>query len=147
MRSMKPYSNDLRSKIVAVYESTGDSQGAVAALFGVSAATVRNLVRRKRETGSTDALPHSGGKAASLEAPARTFVQAEVKQTNDVTLAELVQAVARKHKKRVSLATMSRVLQALGLPRKKSRSTPRNGTRRASSTLVGSTGTRSARGR
>ena len=77
MRSLKPYSNDLRSKIVAVSESTGYSQGAVAALCGVSAATVRNLVRRKRETGSTDVLPPSGGKAAALDEPARSFVQAE----------------------------------------------------------------------
>lgn len=58
-------SNDLRRKIVAVYESTEYSQRAVAALFGVSPATVRNLVRRKRETGSAAALPHAGGKAAS----------------------------------------------------------------------------------
>lgn len=141
---MKPYSNDLRSKIVAVYESTGYSQGAVAALFGVSVATVRNLVRRKRETGSTDALPHAGGKVASLDAPVRTFVQAEVQQTNDVTLAELVQRVARKHKKRVSLSTMCRVLQALGLPRKKRRSTPRSGIPLASSTPAESSSKRSA---
>ena len=142
---MNPYSNDLRHKIVAAYEGTEYSQRAVAALFGVSPATVRNLVRRKRETGSTDALPHSGGKAASLDEPARSFVQAEVKRANDVTLEELVQGVARKHKKRVSLSTMCRVLQALGLPRKKRRSTPRNGTPPASSMPVGSTGKRSAR--
>jgi transposase len=142
---MNAYSNDLRRKIVAAYESTEYSQRAVAALFGVSPATVRNLVRRKREAGSPDALPHSGGKAASLDDSARTFVRAKVKQTNDVTLEELVQGVARKHKKRVSLSTMCRVLQALGLPRKKRRSTPRSGTPLESSTPGGSTSTRSAR--
>lgn len=147
MRSMNAYSNDLRGRIVAVYESTEYSQHAVATLFGVSPATVRNLVRRKRETGSADALPHAGGKAAALDEPARTFVQAEVKRANDVTLEELVQGVARKYKKRVSLATMCRLLQALGLPRKKRRSTPRNGTLPASSTPGGSTGKRSARSR
>lgn len=147
MHSMKPYSNDLRSKIVTVYESTGDSQGTVAALFGVSAATVRNLVRRKRETGSTDVLPHSGGKVASLDEPARRFVQAEVRQANDVTLEELVRRVARRHKKTVSLSTMCRVLQALGLPRKKRRSTPRNGRPPASSTPARSTSKRSVRSR
>ena len=144
---MNPYSNDLRGKIVTAYESTRYSQGAVAALFGVSPATVRNLVRRKRETGSADALLHSGGKAASLDEPARTFVKAEVQQANDVTLEELVQRVARKHKKRVSLATMCRVLQALGLPRKKRRSTPRSGIPPASSTPARSTSKRSAHSR
>ena len=141
---MNPYSNDLRRKIVAAYEGTDYSQRAVAALFGVSPATVRNLVRRKRETGSADALPHSGGKAASLDKTVRTFVQAEVKHTNDVTLEELVQRVERKHKKRVSLSTMCRVLQSLGLPRKKSRSTPRNETLPESSTPAGSTSKSSA---
>ena len=144
---MKAYSNDLRCKIVTIYESMEYSRRAVAVLFGVSPATVRNLVRRQRETGSTDALPHSGGKAASLDDPACTFVQAMVKQTNDVTLEELVHGVARKYKKTVSLSTMCRTLQALGLPRKKRRSTPRSGIPLASSASGGSTGTSSARGR
>jgi transposase-like protein len=56
---MNPYSNDLRGKIIAAYESHDSSQREVATLFGVSPATVRNLVRRKRETGSPDALPHN----------------------------------------------------------------------------------------
>lgn len=144
---MNPYSNDLRGKILVVYESTASSQREVATLFGVSPATVRNLVRRKRETGSTDALPHSGGKAPSLDAPARSFVHTVVHHHNDLTLEELVQRVARKHRKQVSLSTMCRVLQALGLPRKKSRSPPRNGTPPESSTPAGRTRMRSARSR
>jgi transposase len=142
---MTPYSNDLRCKIIAAYESRDSSQREVAMLFGVSPATVRNLVRRKRETGSTDALPHSGGKAPSLDAPARTFVQTVVHHHNDLTLEELVQRVERKHRKKVSLATMCRVLQALGLPRKKSRSTPRKGIPPESSTPAGRTRMRSVR--
>ena len=144
---MKAYSSDLRRKIVAAYENTEHSQRATAALFGVSPATVRNLVRRKRETGSADAFPHSGGKAASLDATARTFVRAMIKRTNDVTLEELVQGVARKHKKVVSLSTMCRVLQTLGLPRKKSRSMPRRGIPPESSMPAERTSKRSARSR
>jgi putative transposase len=144
---MNPYSNDLRGKIIAAYESSDSSQREVATLFGVSPATVRNLVRRKRETGSPDALPHSGGKAPSLDAPARTFVQTVVHHHNDLTLGELVQRVERKHRKKVSLSTMCRVLQALGLPRKKRRSPPRHGTPPESSTPAGRTGPSSARWR
>jgi transposase len=144
---MNPYSNDLRGKIIAAYESYDSSQREVATLFGVSPATVRNLVRRKRETGSTDALPHSGGKAPSLDDSARAFVQTVVHHNHDLTLEELVQRVERKHRRKVSLATMCRVLQALGLPRKKSRSMPRKGTPPESSTPAGRTSTRSARAR
>jgi transposase-like protein len=56
---MKPYSNNLRRKIVGAYESGNHSLDEVADLFGVSLATVKNFVRRKRLTGSSDALPHA----------------------------------------------------------------------------------------
>jgi transposase len=52
---MKPYSNDLRRALVAAYENNDYSQRTVAALFGVSLATVRNILRRKRKTGTPDA--------------------------------------------------------------------------------------------
>jgi transposase len=130
---MKPYSDDLRRKIIAAYETKDYSQQQVADLFGVSPATVRNLVRRKRETGSTDALPHAGGKSPILHDQARLFVQELVKGNNDLTLAELRLQVERKHKKKVSLPTLCRLLQSLNLPRKKSRSTPANVIRQESS--------------
>jgi len=144
---MKPYSNDLRGKIIAAYENTESSQREVATLFGVAPATVRNLVRRQRETGSADALPHAGGKAPSLDGPARTFVQTVVRHHHDLTLKELVQWVEHEHRTKVSLSTMCRVLQALGLPRKKSRSMPQNGTPPESSTPAERTSTSSARSR
>ena len=52
MRVVKAYSNDLRRKIVEAYESGDYSLGEAADLFGVSLATVKNFLRRKRETGS-----------------------------------------------------------------------------------------------
>lgn len=141
---MKAYSNDLRRKIIAAYENNDYSQQHVADLFGVSPATVRNLIRRKRETGSPDALPHAGGKSPALSDQARRFVQELVEENNDLTLAELRLKVKRKHKKNVSLPTLCRLLQALGLPRKKSRSTPQNATRRVSSRRASNTSKRSA---
>jgi transposase len=125
---MKPYSNDLRRRLVAAYETNTYSQGKVAELFGVSLATVKNFLRRHRETGAPDALPHAGGKRPSLDDKARLFVQDLLTQDNDLTLEELCQRVARAYRKRVSRPTMCRVVQALGLPRKKSRSTPQNAT-------------------
>jgi transposase len=129
---MKAYSDDLRRKIIAAYENNDYSQQQVADLFGVSPATVRNLVRRKRETGSPDALPHAGGRPSALHDKARLFVQDLLKENNDLTLAELRLKVERKHKQKVSLPTLCRLLQALRLPRKKSRSTPANAIRQES---------------
>jgi transposase len=120
---MKPYSNDLRRKIVELYEGGDHSLDQVADLFGVSLATVKNFLRRKRLTGSSDALPHAGGKPPSLNEKARSSVREAIKENNDLTLKELRNLLKGKHKKEVSLPTISRLLQTLGLPRKKSRST------------------------
>ena len=125
---MKAYSNDLRRRIVEAYESGQDSQDEVAELFQVSLATVKNFLRRKRETGSADALPHSGGNKPLLDEKARLFIQQSVNENNDLTLDELCRRLKAKHRKTVSLPTMSRLLQALNLPRKKSRSTPQSAT-------------------
>jgi len=139
---MNPYSNDLRRKIVEADEKNDQSQRQVAELFGVSPATVRNLVRRKRETGSTDAFPPAGGKAPLLTETARQTVEQLIKEQNDATLAEICQRVKRKPRKKVSLATLSRWLPQLDLPRKKSRSTLGSETVRASSQRALSTSTR-----
>jgi transposase len=136
---MKAYSNDLRRKIIAAYENNDYSQQQVADLFGVSPATVRNLVRRKRETGSPDALPHAGGRQSALTEKARLFVRDAVQQDKALTLDELRQRLKTKHKKTVSRPTLCRLLQNLGLPRKKSRSTPPNETRQVSSRRAGIT--------
>jgi transposase len=130
---MNPYSNDLRRKLVEAYESGGYSQDELAELFGVCPATLRNFIRRKRETGSPDALPHAGGRAAALDAADHDRLRRLVKGHDDATLAELCRMVERELKKSISASALCRLLQALGLPRKKSRSTPPSETRRGSS--------------
>lgn len=116
---MRPYSNDLRHRIVAACESTQYAQPQVAKLFGVSRATVKNFLRRHRDTGSPDALPPAGGKRPALDDKACAFVHTLLSQDNDLSLEELCSRGAHGHKKVVSRPTMCRVLQALGLPRKK----------------------------
>jgi transposase len=131
---MKPYSNDLRRRIVDAYESGDYTLDEVAELFGVSLASVKNFVRRKRQTGSADALPHAGGQKPSLNQKHTSFVRDVINESNDLTLKELCLRLKRKHKKDVSLPTMSRLLTGLGLPRKKSRSTLAKETPQESST-------------
>lgn len=120
---MKAYSNDLRRKIIAAYERGHRSQREIAELFGISPATVRNFVRRQRERGSPDALPRSGGAPARIDDAARSELRQLIASAPDATLAE---ARARLHETgvRVGLSAVCRALSKLGLPRKKSRSTP-----------------------
>src|SRR5436305_4253134 len=136
---MQPYSDDLRRRIVEACEKGKYSQGEVAELFQVSLATVKNFLRRMRQTGSPDALPHAGGNKPLLDEKARQFIHECVKGNNDLTLDELCQRVKARHRKVVSRPTMSRLLKGLNLPRKKSRSTPASATPKGSSKRVPST--------
>jgi transposase len=120
---MKAYSNDLRRKIVAAYQRGHRSQREIAELFGVSPATVRNFVRRKRERGSPDALPCAGGAPARIDAEARAELRRLIASSPDATLAEAREHLERESRVSVGLSAVCRALSKLGLPRKKSRST------------------------
>jgi transposase len=128
---MKPYSRDLRQKIVRALEAQDETQEEVASRFSVSPSFVVKLWRRWRETGSAAALPHAGGRSRSLQA-SEPVIRRELARQPDLTLAELCEKVCATGGASVSAKTMCLELQRLDLPRKKSRSTTASATRRAS---------------
>jgi transposase len=128
---MKAYSLDLRQKILQAYDHGRGSQRALAALFGVSRGFVEQLMQRRRTSGEIAPRPHAGGRQPRCAPPTLTLVRQLVQARPDATLAELCTQL-QQHGVRVSVATMCRVLQRLGLPRKKSPSTPSNARRHAS---------------
>jgi transposase len=130
---MRAYSLDLREKILRAYDAHRGSQRVLAALFGVSRAFVEKLARQRRSTGRIAPRPHAGGRKPSYDDAALAVVRQELQEHTDATLAELCERLGQRRGLWVSVSTMSRLLMRLGLPRKKSRSTPRSGTRRASS--------------
>ena len=125
---MKAYSNDLRRKVVAAYERGQHSQREIAELFGISPATVRNFIRRKRERGAPDQLPRAGGAPARIDDGARRELRRLIASAPDATLDEARQHLERTTGVRVCLSAVCRTLAKLGLPRKKSRSTHRSAT-------------------
>lgn len=126
---MKPYSQDLREKIVRALEEQEETQEEIAARFSVSLSFVAKLWRRWRETGSCLALPHAGGRTRSLKEH-EAFLRHEIATQPDVTLLELRERAASAGAPQVSLATLCAELQRLSLPRKKSRSITRSATLR-----------------
>lgn len=145
MWDMAAYSIDLRHKILHACERRLGSQRALADLFGVSLSFVEKLLRRHRTTGAIAPKPHAGGQRPALDAAADALVRRLVRENTDITLAELCARVADEQGRRVSVATMCRLLQRLGLPRKKSRSTPASVTPRASSRRARTTASGSRR--
>jgi len=116
---MKPYSDDLRERVVAACAEGGRSVGEVAAHFRVSVSFVHKLRQRQRTTGSLAALPHRGGPAPLLDAAARAELAACVARQPDATLDELRGQLAAAGLPAAGRTTVWQALQALDLRRKK----------------------------
>ena len=126
---MKAYSQDLRERVIAAVDAGQQSQAAIAQTFGISESTLDKWVKRWRDTGSVAALPFAGGRRRTLKG-CTTIIRAEVKRQPDVTLDELCERVEAQSGVSASRSMMSRELQVLALPRKKSRSATAPKTRR-----------------
>ncbi len=121
---MKPYSKDLRLKVLAAVDRRMPREEIVR-IFGVSAPTIRRYLRLRRETGDVEPRPVPGPparKGAALEAE----LPAQAKANPDLTLAEHCELFEEQSGVRVSTATMSRAFERLGLPLKKSPSRPQS---------------------
>ena len=128
---MKPYSQDLRDRLIQALEAGTETQRAIAERFCVSGSFVEKLWQRWRQSRSRAAKPHAGGRQSALK-DHLALLQTEVAKQPDATLAALCDRLGAAQGPRVSPTTMCRAFQRLRLPRKKSRSTLRRGTRSAS---------------
>ena len=123
---MRPYSQDLRERVIAAVKAGQQSQAQIAETYGISESTIEKWNRRWRETKSVAALPHAGGPVRVLKSSGN-FIRAEVKKQPDISLLELCERVLTEKGLTANDSMMSRELQLLQLPRKKSRSMTVNG--------------------
>jgi putative transposase len=91
----KPYSVDLRERVVAAVESGGMSCHRAAAHVGVGVSTAINWVRRLRETGSVAPGQMGGHKPKSISGTHRAWLLARTKE-KDFTLRGLVAELAER---------------------------------------------------
>ena len=125
--TLKPYSTDLRIRVVQAYEDRAGAMRRLATTFRVSLSFVRRLLNQYRDTGSVAPKPHGGGYPAKVDARGLAVVQGLVQAAPDATLSELCQRFQEVSAVPSSVATMSRVVAKLQLTRKKTVS--RHGTR------------------
>lgn len=116
---MIAYSLDLRTRIVEAVERQIGSKRQIAALFGVHESFIYKLLRQKRDRGTIAPLPHGGGAHTKLSADQLRRLPDWVAATPDATLDELREQLKKQARVTVSLSTICRGLQALGLSRKK----------------------------
>jgi transposase len=127
---MKAYSIDLRERAVESVESGECNIPEAARRYKVSEPSLERWLARQRKTGTCAPLPHAGGPVRKL-ARAEEAICAAVKAQPDATLPELCEVIEKETKIKSAPSMMQRELVRLKLPRKKSRSMPASGTRRA----------------
>jgi transposase len=114
---MKAYSMDLRERVVAACDARDGTRELIAARFSVSVSWIRDLLRRRRETGSIAPKPHSGGRPPAFAGEAAARLRAAVDGDDDATLAELAEAAGVA----CVPSAVHGALKRLGITRKKSR--------------------------
>lgn len=67
---MKTYSVDLRERVVAACDTRDGTREQIVERFSVSVSWVRDLMRRRRETGSFAPKPRGGGRARAFDSQA-----------------------------------------------------------------------------
>jgi transposase len=112
---MRPYSLDLRERILAAVDAHDGSIRWIARIFRVSTSFIVRLLQRRRATGTLAPEPHRGGPAAVLGPADLERLAALVRDDPDATLEQLRQRGSFP----CSLKTLWYALDRLGLTRKK----------------------------
>lgn len=117
---MKPYSLDLRERIVQAYQVGDTSVRKVAARFNVSRSFVQKLLKQQNEQGHLQPGKQGGAMKGVLSGCQEQLSQM-VEQYPDATLPEYCEYWGESYNQWVSPSTMCRALQNTQLTRKKRR--------------------------
>jgi transposase len=112
---MRPYSLDLRRRVIAALDAGEGSQPEIAARFRVSVSFITRLLERRRRTGALDPAPHGGGHPPALDRAGQRRLRRLLREQPDATLVELAARVG------VPCGRMAifRTLRTLKITRKK----------------------------
>ena len=111
---MKPYSLDLREKLVERYEAGGISRRELARRFRVSLFFVEKILKLRRSGQTLTPKQPGGGPQPKLTDRMRAFVREQIERENDLSLPELCEPVRERFGAQVSppFATKKKTLRA-----------------------------------
>ena len=121
MRKQEPinsYSADLRERVITAWQNETETQAEIATRFAVNVSTVKDWIKRFRETGKVEPLPRGHEQPLIKDAEAQAL-QALVEEVPEATLTQYCDAWEQATGQRVSAPTMCRALQRFDRPRKK----------------------------
>jgi transposase len=123
---------EIRKLVVNAYCSGAGSYDFVAGLFGIGSASVKRLVRLKRETNSVEPLAHSGGVQHLIDDKGLGLIKQWIEERPDIGLEELTVRYNKMRMTTVSVSTIGRSVRGrLKLRRKKRVTGPSSRTRHA----------------
>ncbi len=117
-------STDLRRRAVDAYERGDGSLPTVAARFAVGEASLGRWLRRKRETGSVERAPRTGGNPRRVTPGGEALLRAWLDEDPSVAQHVLAARLADAGEPAVCQQTVSQTLARMALTLKKSPSEP-----------------------
>jgi transposase len=118
---MKPYSKDLRLRVLAAVDR-GVLREEAAKTFSVSVPTIKRWLKRRRETGDVEPKPIPG-RPSRKGVKLRSWLPKHLEANDDLTLEEHREAFEEEFGQTVSTSTIGRAIASLpdgGWPIKKS---------------------------
>jgi transposase len=126
----RPYSTDLRERVLLACEHGRQGRAEIAAQFRIGKTTLYRWRHEARAEHRRQPKPHAGGPAPKLDAAALEALGRFVADADDLTLAEYAERLAARIGVRVSGPTVCRTLRKLGWAGKKDAARGRAGPRR-----------------
>ena len=122
----KTYSDDLRRKILGAYDRKVGNLRELAERFCVSYAYALKISWQRRRTGQMERVEQRHGPLSRATGEVEGRLRRLLGEQPDRTLRELQQGLGEAAGVHFSTQHLWRLLRRMGLPLKKSRSTPRN---------------------
>jgi len=116
----KPYSQDLRNRVIDAVRTGGMSRRAAARHYAVSESVAVKWLERVERDGSREPVGHGGHRASKL-APHRDFLEAARAGKPDITLQALCGRLLAERGVKADTSMMSRFFRRIGLTVKKRR--------------------------
>ena len=117
MQDMKPYSEDLRTRIIRAVQEGGISKSETARLFGVSLSSVKRYARIVNR-GESLKPRKGGGRPPKTDETTKTLLNEYVKERPASTVSERRRFLEHTTGKALSDSTVLRLLKKMGYSRK-----------------------------
>ena len=121
----KPYSQDLRDRVIDAVENGGMSRRAAARRYEISELIAVKWLERFEREGSREPIGHRGHRASKLM-PHRDFLEAARIEKPDITLQALCDRLLSERGVKADTSMMSRFFRRIGVTFKKRRSSRAN---------------------